>query len=133
MLFLAAVGSFFAALGVWAAARLRRFRRTAVQVPGVVTALRAHSSSSGDSGVSVIYRPVLRFTTMDGRIVETESSFGSNPPPARQGARVPVLYDPANPSDARLTGVRGSGVLVCVAFIAVGGLVALIGVVGLLA
>lgn len=133
-LLFAVLGTFFAVMGVRAMVEHRRFRRTAVQVPGVITALRAHhSGSSSDTGRSVTYHPVLRFTTLDGRIVETESGYGSNPPPGREGAYVPVLYDPANPADARLTGMWGGGVLLGFALVGLGGLFAVIGLGGLYA
>lgn len=126
------VGAVFVVSGIRTVLEHRRFLHTAVRVPGTVTALRTeHSSSSSSSGTrSVVYRPVLRFTTVDGRIVETASPFASNPAPARVGASLPVLYDPADPTKARQAGAGGSGTFHGLIFTAGGLLFAIIGVIG---
>lgn len=125
-------GLVFAVSGLRTVLEHRRFLRTAVRVPGTVTALRAeHSSTTSSSGTrSVVYRPVLRFTTVDGRIVETASPFASNPAPARVGASLQVLYDPADPAQARQAGAGGSGTFHGLVFTAAGTLFAVIGVIG---
>lgn len=51
---------------------------------------------------AVTYHPVIRFTTGDGRLVELRSGFGGTTHTYRLGEQVPVLYDPADPSRARL-------------------------------
>ncbi|MFB9835668.1 DUF3592 domain-containing protein [Actinoallomurus acaciae] len=127
------VGSIFVVLGIRTVLEHRRFLHTAIRVPGTVTELRTEyssSSSSSSSTRSVVYRPVLRFTTMDGRIVETTSPFAANPAPARVGASLPVLYDPADPTKARQAGTGGSGTFHGLIFTAVGLLFAIIGVIG---
>ncbi|GAA2165665.1 DUF3592 domain-containing protein [Actinomadura napierensis] len=129
------VGGVFVVSGLRTALEHRRFLRTALRVPGTVTALRTEHSSSGSSsnGPQVVYRPVLRFTTMDGRIVETASPFAANPAPARVGASLEILYDPADPTKARQVGMGGSGTFHGLLFTAGGLLFGTIGVIGDLA
>jgi hypothetical protein len=125
------IGAIFVVSGIRTVLEHRRFLHTAVRVPGTVTALRTeYSSSSSSSTRSVVYRPVLRFTTVDGRIVETASPFAANPAPARVGASLPVLYDPADPTKARQAGAGGSGTFHGVIFTAGGLLFGVIGVIG---
>jgi hypothetical protein len=49
----------------------------------------------------VYYTPVVRFATLEGREIEFHGSGGSGTAYAR-GERVMVIYDPANPIDARI-------------------------------
>jgi hypothetical protein len=97
--------------------RMRAFLSRAQRVPGVVTELiRSYSSSSGSgsggSSGGYTYRPVFQFRTYDGRDVRVESSVGSNPPSARPGQQVNVLYDPMRPEHARLDTFTQRGGLV---------------------
>ncbi|GAA4494026.1 hypothetical protein GCM10023191_032460 [Actinoallomurus oryzae] len=125
------IGAIFVVSGIRTVREHRRFLHTAVRVTGTVTALRTEYSSSSSSNTrSVVYRPVLRFTTVDGRIVETASPFAANPAPARVGASLPVLYDPADPTKARQAGAGGSGTFHGVIFTAGGLLFGVIGVIG---
>jgi len=50
---------------------------------------------------STTYYPVLRFATPDGRRIETTSGAAADPSVLRRGQRVAVLYDPADPAQAR--------------------------------
>ena len=52
-----------------------------------------------------LFAPVVRFQTVEGRIVEFESSFRSNPPGYRTGQTVSVLYDPDEPRSAAIRDV----------------------------
>jgi hypothetical protein len=102
-------------------ARAHRFERTAQRTNALVTDLRWKQTGGGSSSSSsrVAY-PVLRFELPDGRSVEAESTFGSNPPPARDGDTVTVLYDPADPTDARVEGFLSSGRLHAVVGLLIG-------------
>ena len=93
-------------VGVGMLVRTRRFLARAVRVPGMVTGLR-RSPSSGNGGST--YRPQFAFRTYEGREVHTESSIGSNPPPARPGQSITVLYDPRDPNRARVDSLVGRG------------------------
>lgn len=87
--------------------RDRRFRGRALRVSGVVVDLRASGGSP-----QTMYRPVFRFRTYEGRDMRGQSNMASNPPPARLGEQITVMYDPRNPVDARIDkfGHRGKGV-----------------------
>lgn len=49
-----------------------------------------------------VYHPVLESTTKNGQSVRAKMNVGTNPPVARQGERVNVIYDPGHPSDAEI-------------------------------
>ena len=116
-------GAVFAVIGVRVMTVGQRLRRHGMRVPGVVVGLRR---SSGDSGV---YYPTLRFQTVQGSVMETESDLGSNPSPVRPGQQVMVVYDPERPQRARLDGVGGRGVLRSVLFMIVGAVILVISLV----
>lgn len=48
------------------------------------------------------YRPVIRFTTREGRQMQYESIVTSYPPRYSEGDRVRILYDPERPEWARI-------------------------------
>jgi hypothetical protein len=125
----AVVGLLFVVIGARIVQTARRFLRTAHRVPGVVTDLRYSAGSSGSSG---IWYPVLGFTTRDGRRVDTTAMYGTNPAPARAGEQVMVLYDPQRPTRAALHGRLG-GRLLGSGFVLLGGVLAAVGLVILLA
>ena len=66
--------------------------------------IRLVSSSDSDGGTT--YYPVISFTTDSGQRIEFKDNVGSNPPSARQGDVVSVLYDPA---DARKSAMVDRG------------------------
>ncbi|MGH3657447.1 MAG: DUF3592 domain-containing protein [Micromonosporaceae bacterium] len=101
-----AFGLVFSWFGLRIALSGRRLRETGVRVPGVVVRLR-WSSSTSSSGPSGQYYPLMRFRTVDGQDIEVESDIGTNPAPAREGAQVTVIYDPANPRRARIDNMIG--------------------------
>ena len=78
-----------------------RWEAAAARAPGEVTDLQWVSSRHSESRSRVAY-PVLRFALPDGRTVETRANFGTNPPQAKPGAQVTVLYEAANPLNASL-------------------------------
>ncbi|MET8047383.1 DUF3592 domain-containing protein [Streptosporangium sp. NPDC005286] len=119
-------GAVFAGIGVRVLTVGQRLRRHGVRVPGIVVGLRWSSSNGNDSGV---YYPTLQFQTVQGSVVETESDLGSNPPPARPGQQVMVVYDPERPQRARLDGVGGKGVLHSVLFLTVGAVILVVSLV----
>ncbi|MER6172466.1 DUF3592 domain-containing protein [Streptosporangium sp. NPDC001681] len=95
-------------------------RRHGVRVPGVVVGLRRGNR---------VYYPTLRFQTVQGFVVETESDLGSNPSPVRPGQQVMVLYDPERPQRARVDSVGGRGVLHGVLFLTVGAVILVVSLV----
>lgn len=56
------------------------------------------------SDKSTTYRPVVSFTTNDGKKIEYNSLVGSNPPSYHEGETVEIFYDPVNPHDASING-----------------------------
>ncbi|GGO09369.1 DUF3592 domain-containing protein [Microbispora bryophytorum] len=114
-LILSGLGLVFGLIGGGITMNAREFRRRAQRTRGLVVGLRASRSDDGTS-----YYPTIRFTTVYGQQVEAETTYGSNPPPARPGEEVAVLYDPARPTRIRLDSAAGSGALLGGIFLAVG-------------
>ncbi len=134
-----ALGLAFAAIGIAIAASGARFRRGAEQAQGTVTEVKAVASTGGPSAGLVggttgpHYRPVVAFTTPDGREIEAESRFASNPAPARVGDPVRVFYDPKDPMRIQLDTAVGRGGCLAFGLIFVGAVLCAIGVVVLIA
>ncbi|MFC4112628.1 DUF3592 domain-containing protein [Nonomuraea zeae] len=74
----------------------RRFVQRALRVPGVVSDVRTTFTGRGEH-LRARQRPVLTFTTLDGREVTTEASTVSN---LGVGNATEVLYDPDDPTRA---------------------------------
>jgi hypothetical protein len=133
-------GLVFVAIGVSANRSTRRLLRRAERTRGTVVSLRLRlgspsmsgptvplagepstADSAGGASLSRAYLPTVRFTTLAGEQVTAESKTGSNPPPARVGHEVTVLYDPRAPSDFRIDSVLGRGGCIGPVFIFIGG------------
>jgi hypothetical protein len=65
---------------------------------GTVIDLIGERDSDGDT----IYYPRVRYVTRSGNPVEFTGSVGSSPPAFDVGEPVAVLYDPAEPEEARI-------------------------------
>jgi hypothetical protein len=100
--------------------RTRRFERIAWRAPGVVTEVR-WQWREGISDTERYAYPVVRFALPDGRVVDTESDVGSSPSPVSAGDRVDVLYDPADPTRARVASTTVTATIVSVLLIFIGG------------
>ncbi|MFI6598873.1 DUF3592 domain-containing protein [Nonomuraea sp. NPDC050536] len=74
----------------------RGFVRRAQRVPGVVSDVRTTFTGQGDH-LRAMQRPVLTFTTVDGREITTEAATTSR---LGIGNEAEVLYDPENPTVA---------------------------------
>ena len=100
------IGGFFVLLVgfgmAWGAYALygnaRAFRATALEAEGTVVDLAGERNSDGKT----MYSPVVEFTTADGRTLQFTGSTSSNPPSWSRGDTAKVLYQPANPEQARL-------------------------------
>lgn len=91
-----------------AARILRRtgaFLRRAVSTTGEVVSLETVPPT--DSQELPTYRPTVAFTIAPNQHVRFESIAHSSPPAYAVGARVPVLYDPERPQDARIASFTG--------------------------
>jgi len=75
------------------------FIRQAATAPATVVALI--EKTDPDEG-NVDYFPQFTFSTPDGRLFTINSNNGTNPPEFKPGQQVTVLYDRANPSNARI-------------------------------
>ena len=87
--------------------RIRRFLATAVEVPGTVLGHEERRFRSSTGGMTVAYHPIITFTTVTGRQMQYTDNAGSKPPSHAVGQSVPVRYDPADETDARI-GTTGS-------------------------
>lgn len=91
------VGILMVALGVFFYVRTKNFVGRSQEVKGTVTEL-AYESDSDGSG----YYTVFQFTTLTGQRIEAAGNVRSNPASHKLGEVIDVLYDPANPNDARI-------------------------------
>ena len=71
-----------------------------VEAQGTVTQMLHMTDKDGD----VTYKPVVRFSTAEGRTIEFKSSFSTNPPAYRVGQSVAVVYLPDEPEKAQIRG-----------------------------
>ncbi|MEV0970696.1 DUF3592 domain-containing protein [Microtetraspora glauca] len=123
ILVLGLIGVIFSLVGAGLLINAREFRRRALRAPGHVVGLRR-----SDSGDGPTFYPIVRFMTAYGQEVETQSRFGSNPPAARPGQTVTVMYDPADPRRIRIDNATGNGTLLGGIFLGVGLLLLLAGI-----
>lgn len=68
---------------------------------GTVIAM-LQSSDSLDRHPSISYYPKVTFKDNTGKITTFNSQISNNPPEYVKGDKVPVLYDPDNPGNARI-------------------------------
>ncbi len=100
------IGGFFVLLiglglgwGAWSSwSNGAAFRASATHTEGTVVDIASHRDSDGDT----MYKPVIEFTTADGRTLQFTSSVSSSSPSYSRGDAVKLYYAPANPEDARL-------------------------------
>lgn len=81
-----------------------RFARTAVATTGTVVQVQTQAPGGG-SNINMsdsVYFPTVRFTTASGQNVEFTPRVGSNLDPHTVGRQVPVLYQPNDPTSARI-------------------------------
>jgi hypothetical protein len=72
--------------------------------PGRITSFSVQADSEGTR----IYYPVVAFTLPDQSINTVQLDVGSSPPSYEVGQQVTVLYDPANPNQARIKSFGGA-------------------------
>jgi hypothetical protein len=85
--------------GIYSFLSTRAFLGNAVSANGAVFDLKAHWDSDDSS---YTYYPRVRFRTENGEVHEFTGDVGSNPAAFDVGENVRVLFDPANPSVARI-------------------------------
>ncbi|SDJ31925.1 Protein of unknown function [Nonomuraea maritima] len=109
------IGLLFALVGGKLTIGALNFRKRARRTHGQVVGLRPRRSGQG-----VTYHPIVRFVTASGIPVEAETPSSGNPPPARPGQQVAVLYDPDAPTRIRLDTATGDGFLFSLIFLGIG-------------
>jgi len=98
----------------------QRFISTATHVTGTVTSFIGSGTGNSHSA-----RPVVTFTTTDGREFTYTSDISSNPSPYTVGQKVDIYYDSANPNNVVLAGQTG------IVYLIVGGVGALLTLIGI--
>ena len=78
--------------------QISKFQDTAVTTQGEVIKLVEEE----DDEDGIYYKPKIKFTTTTGRIVSFISLSGSNPPAYSEGQKIPILYDPKAPENAKI-------------------------------
>ena len=115
----------FALRDIW---REVAFQRIAVETEGSIVALTEHRTRERDGRWSVSYFPVFQYTLPDGTVLQRRARAGGNPPSHEVGETVRVRYDPARPAEAEIASFMQTWFF----SVLLGGLGALIGLVGLL-
>jgi hypothetical protein len=82
--------------------RTSAFIQRSQTATGIVTALVPVTSRDSDSKQTTDYAPVFSFRTENGQTYTVTSSTSSNPPSFAVNEDVTVLYDPADPQQARI-------------------------------
>ncbi|MFN3491863.1 MAG: DUF3592 domain-containing protein [Anaerolineales bacterium] len=92
------IGGLMALIAVFLFVRTRVFINNAQEVKGTVIRMVWSPGSDGGGG----YSPVYQFKTIEGRLIEKQDNLSSNPPMFKEGQTIDVLYEPANPENARI-------------------------------
>jgi hypothetical protein len=86
-------------VGIIFAVLTEAFVRSAIETNGKIVDL---FPAFNQEDRTTSYAPIFSFITTDGRTYTITSNTSSNPPEFSPGQNVAVLYDPRNPSHARL-------------------------------
>ena len=93
-----ALGLLLLGAAVYQIAVTTTWLKRAVEVEGTVVRMLSHTDKDGD----VTFKPIVRFSTADGKTIEFYSSFSSNPPAYRIEQSVRVVYLPEEPERAAI-------------------------------
>lgn len=123
------MGVVFAVVGGLVLRQEIRFQRTGVRVMGTVTGIKEEWMSSGHHSHRT-YKTVVRFSTQDGKEIETTTMVGMPSPGHRVGEVVPVIYDPADPTRAGINtlGRRSVAPVVGLVFLPLGVVLLVVGI-----
>jgi len=127
-LYLVLFGLAFMVFGIGFYLYERDFEARAEKTMGTVTEVRRETSSTTSGGrrtTSIVYRPIIRFE-VDGRRHSFVSKSASSGYKDMKGKHLEILYDPDDPSDARIA--DNLTWLIIGIFIGAGGLIFLAGV-----
>jgi hypothetical protein len=126
-MYLVPFGVVFLGVGIWLYLDQANFEAKAEKTTGTVIEVKRETSTSTKRNrrtTTTVYRPVIQFEAKGQSYTFTSSSASSSYNYPR-GKRLDVLYDPANPNDARMADSIVS--LIAIIFIGVGGLLFLVG------
>ena len=84
------------------------FRQRAVEVDGRIVQMIRNSGTDSSGHPSTTWTAVFAFRLPDGTERRVTAGYSSSPPCCRVGEAVLVRYDPADPSDARMSGFMSS-------------------------
>jgi hypothetical protein len=101
------IGLCFVSCAGWILYRNRQLGRKGQRVTGTVVSYDSRRMMDGGDEFGMVYRPTVKFRTIDGRDIQTEIAIGSTRPPAGLGGQVPVIYDPDHPERARINTAVG--------------------------
>jgi hypothetical protein len=121
----AGIGALVVVAGIAVLRSGRAFDRRALEAPGEVTDVRWRWTGPATDKAAIGY-PIVRFTLPDGSVVETEARSTSTFDVAKEGRSVTVLYDPDDPTQARVAGRAGATPVAAAAFV-IGGACLLLG------
>lgn len=93
----AGIGLLLLVIGTYVYSREQAFITGATRTEGRIVRMQ---ESHDDDGTT--YRPVFEFTDARGQTYTGVSRVGTSHPSRKIGDAVPVLYDPANPDEARI-------------------------------
>ena len=124
----AAIGAALVAIGVAITRSNRGFERRAARARGQVVDVRWEAIGPPGDKIMTGF-PVLRFTLPGGEAVETVARTGTSIDAMKEGEAVDVLYDPADPSQARVDSRASSAgsTLAGAAFMVIGGAFVVLG------
>ena len=117
------LGLLFAGTGGWAHWRAMFFYKTALRTQGqVVDLVELASADAAEPDPREGYsHPIVSFAPRADCTVRFQSAVGSRPPAYRIGDTVPVVFQPADPQDARIDNFWGRWI--CALLCAVGVLI----------
>ncbi|NLF84596.1 MAG: DUF3592 domain-containing protein [Lentisphaerae bacterium] len=79
---------------------LRHKVSTFQKVEGVVTGFASRAATHA-SGGGTVYHPIVEYE-VDGNIFSVQSNVGYGKPKEKEGSKLDVMYDPADPSYAKV-------------------------------
>lgn len=81
-----------------------RFNEIAVTTEGTVVEMIERRSKSPDDEISLVFSPVISYTTREGERHTYYSNSASYPPQYRVGDTLAIRYNPNNPQNAEIGG-----------------------------
>ncbi|PSB40184.1 DUF3592 domain-containing protein [Chamaesiphon polymorphus] len=96
------VGSIIAIVGIALGISTHSYLSKMVSTPGTVIDNNLYLSTDNENEPTNYYHPVVKFTPKSGKMTIFVANVASNPPVFKKGQQVTVLYDPKDPSAAKI-------------------------------